>query len=696
LKILVRILVVAGLFSQGLCFGYLCAGKPSPVAPEVNPALQVIHLEVPDAVDLIEPEKRRAVAETLLSQGDWETAYSHLRILAVEPGADQDQGLRFRLALCMEAATDFHRAGKLYQTILQSSVDDSLLASARVGLARCHLQSGNLQSARQLLWRHCFLGNTIGSQRLRGDALMWLAQTYNVYSDFQPIDLLEDDVLIPLSTHGFDVARQLSLSQAQRQGETENVEKTPKVVNSETPIVIRDVVRIDESSSGLVGSFHAEQANLMDVFQWTSQKLALPIDITEQASQVAEQCSVSFNLMGANRDSALDAMTLPFGLSWLPGEKGVTICSAKELNATENRQLAKSVALRLLDHFQLAFSNHEFMTNCRFQHAVILALDGQAPRALETLQLLRSDAATDSLRQAIDFDLGQMHRMMQNEDPAIQAFSRVADSNQSGMTHAMGLMKLGLMNLEMGQQQQAASSFFRSQQVCDDPIVKEVAVIGLASAYFLDNNVSLAEKTMADSIHQFREPGLRKIATFMQALCAAWMQNENGRINNRAALLETLNQAEWPAHWGTQGKYLKSIGFRLLGFEDVSVELAESALHGTRGAWLRALILRHLTESTRDRELLLRLLVLAEQNNGTHESGFVLVRLAELEFQDGLLPDCDKLCRQILDDPNMALFHSRSLKLLGRVFDKKGQHYQAALCYAGHVPDSITEGSEKP
>lgn len=698
-RILVRILIILVLFSQGLCFGFLCAGKPSPVAPEAAKPVEPSPLDDARTVEVVLPQKHREMAEQFLVADDPNAALPHLLKAARYPAAGDEDDLGFRMALCFEAATAFERAATIYKEIAQRSTDPALAGSCRVGLARCLLRTGDNLGARPLLWRQCFLGAADKPRHLQGDSLMWLAQSYNIYSQYELADLLEPGVLIPVTQPTLNVARQLNLLLHARSAARTDNQKNTGIAESQLQgnggILIEDVIKGVDSRLDTIASYHVDQANLLNLFGWISANLEVPLNITDAARSLASQRSISLYLPGCELDTALDVQTLPFGLDWFHREEAITICLASEIPVEERGNLARSTATRLLDRFQIAHSNHEYLQYGRFQYAVALALGGQTVKAVEIFDSLLEKGIDDQLRQAVNFNLGQMYGLLLEEKAAVDAFSRVVDSNHLGVLQGIGYIKLGFMHLEFGEHQEAASAFSRAQQVCNDKYLRHVARIGLASAYYFDGQFRLAEKLMSDSIHQYKEVETRNAALFLVALCKTMQPGENSQLPNKRELLAALTRQNWPIRLGVHGHYLASAGYRVLGFRDQSTEVARMALDKATGPWLRRQLFRQIVDNTTNYDRLREVLLQSAEQPDLHESGYVYMRLARLEYEAERPRTSLEYCRFVLADEKMAPFHASALKQMGNIYDEEGKYYHAALCYAGLMPDQDNEQADQ-
>jgi hypothetical protein len=74
-------------------------------------------------------------------------------------------------------------------------------------------------------------------------------------------------------------------------------------------------------------------------------------------------------------------------------------------------------------------------------------------------------------------------------------------------------------------------------------------------------------------------------------------------------------------------------------------------------------------------------ILLADRNE--NETPVQLIRNASLEFDNGNFENCKRLCERVLELNIPPDFERQALVLMGRAFERTGDHHAAATFFAG-------------
>lgn len=718
-KRLVTAALLACLFVQGLIFGLLW------LKMFVEPAttIQIDSAETPQAIlsvpnvestlAIYAPQQHRQMAEKLILGDNPAQAIPHLLNAAPNRIEQADDDLLFRIALCFEASRDFPRAAGYYAQLADQANNEYLTDASRNGLARCRMQLNDAIGSRQLLWKQYLLsGSNQLSSELNEEALFLLALSFSGTVREHGQQLLQSGRLIQNLHPPLNVARQLGMvnnaqtggislsgdaAKSTRPGQgADNPEIPDKAIHSRTvknedqPVRIGDVMQVGEGIENLFASFYAEQANLVSFMQWTTTKLELPMEITDKGKELADQQLISLSMDHISLATALDIQTLPFGLGWQINNNSVTIFALDEAPEELLRQIHRNAAIRILERVLIIASDHQHSDYLRFQ---LSGLQNQLGNSAQTIAInldLLTNRIDPRLRLAINFNLGQLQTIYDDGPTAIESFGRVVDSNEGGSIKTVAFIRVAQIHLQLGQHDQAVAAFSRAFRSSEQPWFRQIAKIGVASTYLLNDQPRLASKVIQDGRRVFADSDMRSVADFLLAYSVIADSPGQSSYEARGELLSSLARIKWAPELGAHGELLAARAYQELGFSDEAIGILQASLQRADSSWLREQAVEQLTsilmlEGRNDeaRNALLN----AIKHPEFSDNGLLLSRLATIEYQSGHREDCLRLCNRILAIDQSSQYHAEALKLMGSIFQERGEHYHAALCFSGLLPD---------
>ncbi len=690
---MLRSILLAGLFSQGLLSGwlYLSLSRTHDLPPAIPAEIVLSTPDAPSSADVYTPQQYRQLAEQLLRGDNPGQAIPHLLNAAPSRLEEADDDLLWRIALCYEAAEDYSRAARWYDLVANRSSRALLIQACRYGLARCRMHSGEQEAARQLLWRYYLTFRHEDPGQLNTEGLLLLAHSFG---DTQPADahgLMRRGLMIESGRPPLNVDRQLQLV---TDLEKANID-TRAVMGEQdaqvpAAVTIDDVMRTGSGPDNLIASFDARQVTLLFLFQCLSSKLQIPVEMTDQARERAEQERISLMMDHVNLSAALDAQTLPFELGWSWRDDAIVIYVLQEAPQEIQQGLHDQAALRILQRVLMLAPDHKHAAWLRFFLANLQYRLGQRALAMAVQRDLLNGQLDPRLRQAVNFNLGQLYLLANDAVSAVGPFSRVVDSNTSGLVQSVGWIKLGQIHAELGQIPQAVAAFSRASRTSEDGNVRQLAAIGLVAAYLLDGQYRLAGRTVTESQPLLIDPQLRQVSKYLAALSSAGRQHESLEESQQMELLEGLSQWQWNSDHGKYGHFLAARGYEYLGFHDYAIEYSMRSLAESPAPWLygqnlqqlsRLLIKQHHFGQAR------AVLHSALQNPDFQGRAMALGTLAQIEFQSDHHEQCLDYCRQLLAGDAAPDQYAEALKLMGKIYEQRGEHYQAALCFAGLLPE---------
>ncbi|MGI9517846.1 MAG: hypothetical protein ACR2NP_12415 [Pirellulaceae bacterium] len=703
---MLRSILLAFLFLQGMLLGWLCLSLSRPLPEEVAEP-QAVVLPTPDASTTLAvhtPQQHRQIAEQLLLGDNPGQAIPHLLNAASTQLDQADDELLFRLALCFEAAQDFLRASDLYESIARRATRDVLVTACRFGLARCHMHSGDDQAARQLLWNHYLRFDQGNQSDQETEGMFLLARSLSEGRQLTEQELMQPGALVDNMYPPLNVERQLRFTlnpetMLNPQTTSEEAAAPNPVITSAAPagsVLIDNVMRTGEGPDELFASYHAQQCTLLFLFQWMSRKLDTPIEMTAKARQRAEQ-SITLVMNHVSLPAALDAQTLPFGLGWQWRGTTIVIFTADEAPEEIRQGLMDYAALRILERVLMLAPDHQHAGYLRFSLANLQHRLNNPAQALALSRDLLSIQVDPRLHQAVNFNLGQLQSLT-SDGEAVSSYGRVVDSNESGPIQTVAWIKLGQIQLELGQANHATAAFARAVMAATDQRLRRDAVTGLAAAYFLDAQYQRVSETLSGHQRVLAGSPQQSVAQVLSVMSEAGGDPLNLDEDLQKKLLSGLAHWTWSSDLGKSGNYLAAEGYRFLGLNKEATEYSMQSLADAPGPWLYRRTVQQLAQLFIDQDRFdeARNVILGALAEPAWLADTELqLSLAKIEFDSGRVDDCLETCRVLLAGEGTQGQFAAALSLMGRIFEQRGDHYQAALCFAGLLPE-VTQPIDTP
>ncbi len=703
---LIRLALLATLVATGLLIGgyYLSWSKPE-AAVEPPPATPEIAQEPVSAPTPIDPQEQREVAEKLIRNNRYKRAIPHLLNVAAERIEDSDDELLFRIALCFEASGDFDRADDYYTVIADRTNHPQLASGCRNGKARCRLQLGNMTSGRRLVWRNFMLADQQGPlNRFNEESLQILGLSFANQTDRWAMPLLDDRSLIQGFQPALSVARQISLlkesetaseTASKTASETANATDSPNgnlaMPGSQTNRVnIDHIMKAGEQPDDIFASYVGDRVPLEMLMQWTMTKLGVEIAITEEARKIAETQTISIDLKHISLPTILDVQTLPFGLGWRQKDGVTTIFSLAEVSPEIGELLRQNAAVRIINRVVLLAPSHIHVAYLRFQLAGLYFQLGAIRQSLALHQDLLSGKPIDSrLRRAVHFNLGQLQALYGDPQQAIESFENVVDSNEQGEIKTVAWLRIGQTHVQLGNHNEAITSFLRASRSTNQPFFQELSTLGIASTYVLSGRPRLAVATLGNSKQFLRGSELNMSANFLRAFCD--YESSGQTLDSSRRLLTSLASLNWPTALQNSGDLLKAKAWKRLGFADEAIRALHRVVKKSESEWLLQNSVEQLSELLIKEQRLgdaQRVLQEALDTPQARNSPVLSARLANVEYQLGDYKECMRLCGTVLANPKANSVYGEVLKTMGKIYQERGDHYTAALCFSGLAPMS--------
>ena len=699
IRLLIRLALLASLVAVGvLAASFFKAGEPTETTLAVVESSHPQRIEIPrEAIAVPNRSLERETAEKLMRKDRYKRAIPHLLNAAPEQIEEADEELLFRISLCFEASGDFERADQYYSKLMERTTDQYLAAGCRNGIARCRIQNGNLTSGRRMVWSQYMLADRQNTENpFTKDALNILALSFGIQNDENTIPLLNDNALIQGLQPQLSVSRQLALldstlsreANLAESSETRTEADVTHGTGSSNTVQITHIMKAGESPEDFFASYSADRVPLEMLMQWTMTKLGIEIAITERAREIAETQTISMDLDHVSLPTVLDIQTLPFGLGWRIKEGATTIFALEEVDPNIGYLIRRNAAVRIINRVILLSPSHIHSAYMRFQLAGLYFQLDSVPQALALHQDLIEGKPLDSLlRRAVQFNLGQMQARYGDPDYAIESYEKVVDSNKPGEIKTVAWLRIGQTHVQTGDHDRAVTAFLRASRSSNRPYYRELSALGMASSYLISGKPELAKEALSDSVSFLRGSELEQAARFLRAFYE--FESSEQDLESSQILLSSLASLNWPEALGSSGELLKARAWERLKFPEEAARSLRKIVQQSKSEWLTKRSVDQLSQLLIDEKRWKEakdLLIATFESSKNFTSPKLKARLAYVSFELGDHEASLQLCNEILTQPSNQQVYGNALKTMGRIYQNRGDHYTAALCFSGVAP----------
>ena len=709
------------------------------ISTEAEPPVQLVSHAVsvdpkPDALPPVPISLARV--DTLILAGNYPFAAQLLEEFEGLSSGLVTTQIRFRRGLCAELLGDPQRALIHYRSLAEthhSTVisDAATLASARTLIERGHRDVGNAMLLRLLLNRERSM-----RRDLRGDVVHTLAAG-----------------LLPVAERDSLLQESQWLTVVRNPTPEELLGSWSKLGPDGSPPKKRDTLNVRRLTSSPPGILVTMQFSALDITQILS-KLASELNWSFTADGVASRMvhnrTLAVDFEELPLDVVLDALLIPHGVRWKYDRQQLSIDAAPIRNpdviATGEGQSVSEVQPNRAseqDRFRVADRFLQLAVNVAPEHPsaplsyVLLGTTAAKMGDVET--------AITFFNMSIDlfprspsvgvatFNLGKACLNQGQRREALKHFFRTIDNVAGLETDAVAYLYIGRILLENDTPRDAISPLMHGLSVVEGTEYEAPAALLLSAAYLLNGNAIAANSVLLEHRPAFEarakhsrtaEVRVRQMAqqaAFLSSLARFWGTQGTQRIREGRALLAALTHVKVDTMFGRHSAFLVGVAFAAVGLSSEQDAIFRQSLAEPHGFPLQQRMRSLLTgqiavEDSLQPEISTERVASEAAAPGetaparaqpTPTERTALSR-AEAAYRDGkydeVLQSCHKLLRisQATDtattnDPmpeQTRQFRKTTLRLMGLVYQTKGQHEQAVRCFAG-IPPMLPNDHEK-
>lgn len=623
-------------------------------------------------------------ARRYLYAGNVGEAYKLFLRFTSDTAEAPDDLIQYELAVAAEGVGDALSAQRLYEGLVASGRTPTLRAGAALGQARLRFRAREHAAVDQLLARGLNSGALTVTETVRAEAEYLRAIALaRLAQEHRPQSLLHDRGLVQ-GRLGWSVDRVLGLLDDKQQKPLPD--SVPRSLEAEgrgpNAIITAALPRstVFEITNELAGSCTLQT-------RWST-----------AATRVAKGRFAALYLENLALSSVLDRVLFEHGLVWTQQDSVIRISSHRQLPAEDLRALHKEMANRAL-------------------WDAITAFPDDLRASLAMLSLGNLDADTDPLSADARYDELIRHRRPDvrmhgyfNRGKLALAISEMADASENFLAAAeygrgtliesVSLLFAGRIQLELGRSDEAIDHLQRAVGYLDSRELRgeilsdsehddalAVAAQTLAAAWLMDGSPLAANRGLLRHRRLLENEPYRDATAFLAALGSfRAATTKDKQLREGQSLIAALSHVKPALMFSEAGTLLVGEAWQELGLGAQMAILFEADGLAVQSPWLKKRMLMHVLRYQRvigDDTAVAR--VLTELSALPTESDFeVQIATAEHALRQGRIDEAISRCRTIIDLESAD--EAAVLELMGRAFERAGDHRSAATCYGGLLP----------
>lgn len=641
------------------------ATVPPPISP--LPAAQVSEA-------LLTPEEGLQQADIRFMSGNYLAAEDAYRELLGGADPVRQFEVRYRLGLCAEKLNRTEEALSQYVQILDAdnSSEDARRA-AGLGKARAWQQAGRFEPARALLMANLLSANRAGV----------VAHSLHALSQLLTLEIQ------PLSSSVFD--DQVVLTELIARNDEYHLQllKPSNEVLGSIPEGVKVLDRFSTHPRDMQVSVY-RSCSITELLTEIQSATAVSFDTEPEVDAVLNLRTVTVVVAELNLATLLDALLEPAGLIWLEQQGQILVRRVDRLSADVVRRHRIEQTLRLCRTALAMYPDHRLATSTLLCLGNVYFWRGQYDDALSPFKELERRVDGSESMSTVWFNQAKTRLQMNQITDAREAFFRVVDLARGKSIQSVAYIYLGRLFLEGLEVDEGNRHLARGLSRARDDESRGIGAITLAAGYLMADNPVAANQTLLDHRGKLRQEPYESSAVFLSALARFRATLEpRDRLRRGHELTSSLSAVEPERFFCAAGPLLIGAAYGEIGLPRQRLAVFQRAIEHTRPCDLRKkLVLTVATDlidagqiemgSDHYRQL--------ADGSGTRWDFLARFELAGLAYKESDDDACLARCYELLSAAESTVDKARVLKLMGRVYQRRADHYKAALCFAGMVP----------
>lgn len=707
----------ATLFLTGLVIGMTCLllwpqAEPAPETKDRSLDPSVVaqrqfnvlsSIESPDA----SPEELNTQGE-ILAKGDYYFAGGNCSLAldkykSLGANSRDDSAVLLRKAACYEILSKLDLAEVTYRTSLSLASNQNHQLLAISGFGRVLIKQEKYDEAISILAEQLLRIDQYGAMQGGTRSQLYfeyakaieaklVAESFSpkvrpvskiTTPDSQPADLLRPYSLAVVTSlnNPIDYMEMIDQPPPSAVEETEDSRKT------------RIIQRPSEAVSTITANVSVGLQPVSLLLNQITQMAQLELQVSEKAKSMIAGRSRLVEIQSTTLSSFYDQLLISFGLVWKQVDNVIYVVRVDELNDEKLfREFQFQSALRSFRRFEIDFPSNPFRKAATLSRARIAVLAEEFDRASNLFRELEQSDPVGEVRAKSYFNQAKLSLLLNRPNEAITLLYQAIDQTSESNVEASGYCMLSQLHISTKEIKESIRAGRRGIATAVTLEQRQSAALSLARAYLLDSDPFSANMTLFRNREMILDPEQRLTAAFLGAYARSigGSDSENVEIA-RNRLLTALSMTEVEEFQTFADCYIASMAYESLGFRERAIAMLTLALSKSDiGVWQRqvffelAMLQKKMALSN---EAIVTFKLLTDQEDMWKNKA--LIQLADLYSETKQLDECIDACRTLWNSDLSEAEKISTLKLLGAAYQAKGQHYSAALCFAGMLPGEI-------
>jgi len=629
--------------------------------------------------------------DRLIQDGSYEFAAEMINGGAVTTTELNRSQILFRQGLAEELAGGRRRALEAYHSLATAAQESPLADVGLLSAARVLINDGQLNMGIHLLMRLLISREESMHDEVRSHILHTLAL------GLVPVDdnhSLLDPLGWSLPLRAVTPEEMLQLCSVVDDGpEPPQLKSSFRVEN------------ITNTAGGIFVSARSQRCSVLQLLQATTHRAPCSLSVSEADRTLLDNRTLNLGFRALPFDIMLDCLLLPLDFEWTFSDGTLTVRHIDEKSGpprfndqTSRRFLA--FAVNIAPEYRSAPFTLLRLAADQADHE---SIDAGEQSFAECREQFPDSAAAESA----SFNLGKIHLQRNERRQALECFYQTVDGVSGPELDAVAYVYIGRILLADDAAAEAVRPLMRGLSLAKTSEHEAQAAVLLAASYLMSGNPVGANSVLTKHRRAFTHPRtstprtrqLNREAAFLSSLARYHKSSGVQKKREAEALLAALSALGEETTFGEHNSFLVAVAFGLIGMQTEQQQVILSSLGQPREFPLQRRMSLILNQRLRSEDAL-------DPNPGlTRVSPLTLGRSliltqAEMSFRAGHHDEVLRLCSGLLwrnisssgqadrqtqsDETNRA-----ALRLMGLVYQARGEHLKAVRCLAGVDPQAM-------
>jgi len=634
------------------------------------------------------PAERLARADKLLLLGNYRQARTEYASLLKGASEVQRPELLLRRGLCEESIGDYKQAQSTFREVIELRPAIELRDAAILGQARLWCHAGRRElgiiTLFQAIMNGTHQGNGGSHSQIPHQLAVLLAQRVKAagHDDGTSQNYLLDETL--LSPTLLARPHEIIAGLASR-------ELTPMPDQFFSVNDVSVVEKFNASPEETFLNVRAERTTVLELLRRVSSRAGWKIKITEEARLRLQEHTVQTDGLNLPMSLVLDALLEPMECMWLADDASLLVLLSRQATAKEIEEFQIKAAQRTL-RFACAFSpEHPWAAASSMELSRLSAQTGAAEAASRYLNQMLAKFPRSEFQAIGWFNLAKIELLQGNLETSLSSFQRSCDLLVGHPMEPLAYLYAGRVQMESDRTRDSIPALTRALVLSEGTRFEPIATLQLSCAYLLLEHYQRANEILIEHRGSLKGSAFEDQAAFLGTLIQyRSTKDKHEQFRAAATLLGTLTNLHAEKCFGGHWMLLVGSVFRDFGMHQQEVKVLRTCLQGPYAFPLQNRIRQMLLEDAPDQLIDVQPQMVAPPTRGKTSPLYFQTQLKEAatSLHQGNSQAALQMSRELVAHPHIEEEDRRAaLRLMGRIYQSRGEHEMAIQCFSGIVPN---------